>query len=268
MRTILSFVAIMNCVVGVHASIGRLQPGQFERMLLPVTVRNLSGAYGSIWSTELWAFAQDTTTLRYEPLFPACDPPCEDWNDRNELYGIPSGNTYEAGILITKPGETPGQYLYLPTDNLGDIQFALRLHELTGIAQAIQLPVVRQSAFSGTVIRILGVPSRPFTRATLRVYGSDPDVPGLVKVRIHEEPRGDVVFEGTFAVVATQRVFTTSYGQMIPTKPPVAEIGAITATATTPTVWIEIVPQTPNLRVWAFVSVTDNRTQEVVLRVP
>jgi hypothetical protein len=267
MRKVLLLTLLFPAVVA-SASFGPFQPGQVERFLLPITARNAPGAYGSVWSTELWAFAEPGKEVYFEPFFPACNPPCEDFNDRNEVFGIPSGNSFQAGMLSTKPGETAGGFVYVPSDNLEDVQFSLQLHELTGLAQTIQLPVVRQSAFSGTAVRILGVPSDSFNRATLRIYGSDPDVSGLVRVRVYSEPDRKLKTDTTYALVATQRFYKTRYVQSIATKPPAVEVGNVTADVNAPTVWIEVVPLTTNLSIWAFVSVTDNRTQEVVLRTP
>ena len=87
-------------------------------------------------------------------------------------------------------------------------------------------------------------------------------------MRVYTEPDQRLISEGTYALVATQRTYLTKFRQPIATKPPAAEIGNVTTDVDKPTAYVEIVPLTPNLRIWAFISVTDNRTQEVVLRTP
>jgi hypothetical protein len=52
---------------------------------------------------------------------------------------------------------------------------------------------------------------------------------------------------------------------MIPIRPPATEVHFWTPIAS---LRFEVEPLTPELRIWAFVSVTDNATQDVSLRVP
>lgn len=99
-------------------------------------------------------------------------------------------------------------------------------------------------------------------RQILRIYGFDPARPGLVEVRFFAEDA---------TLIATKQVALTNVHQdpRFPTYGEIAWLtGELPEIAAEDRVRIEIVPLTPGLRLWAFVSVTNNETQHVTVVTP
>ena len=104
----------------------------------------------------------------------------------------------------------------------------------------------------------------------LRVYGADPDVVGDARVQIYSEDRLSqqrLLAEQIVSLTVVQRL--TRGDDKLKLRPPMAQfdLGSLIPD-TAHQVRLEIRPVTPNLAVWAFVSITDNETQTITLRTP
>lgn len=238
-----------------------------ERVLLPITVRSLPGAYGTSWTTDLWVrVATDDQPVFIAPLFryvPGCESPC--------TVG-PNGPTlapyaYPIDFYPTRPGETSGSLMYLQSALSDDVHLSLRLTNGTGSGPT-ELPVVRERFFTNKTVHILGVPLGTSSRATLRVYGVDPDRLGSVRVQVFsEDPQNTLLLDTVLSLSATQ-VFSTNAEWNLPLRPPEGEMSLTGISQTTRGARIEISAIDPGLRIWGFVSITDNATQTVSLRTP
>lgn len=242
---------------------------EMERVLLPVTVRGLPGAFGTTWTTDLWIrIDTDGQYVLIKPIFPVtpCDPPCpEPWGPLLAPYAYP------IDFFRTHPGETVGSIIYVQRDLSEKVHLSLRLSNGRANAAPVQLPVVRERSFVSGTVHILGVPLQPSSRATLRVYGIDPALLGSVRVRAFSEDSASantIVFESVVPLLVKQ-LFYSIGTDPIPLRPPVAEInlgevihGAFAG------VRLEVTPIDPTMRIWALVSITDNQTQDVTLRTP
>jgi len=244
---------------------------QYDRLLLPITVREIPGAFGSVWNTELWL--RVTTPLSSISINPyisagdACDPPCGGGvvTPDNPLYSFP------LGFYRTHPGETSGSLLYITKGKIDNVHVSLRLSNGMAGSDPVELPVVPERLFTADPLYILGIPLRSSARAMVRVYGIDPDMLGSVRVKAFaESPTGSantVVLDTVVPLTVTQQ-FTRGVDPL-PLRPSVAELNlSALIQSAFPLVRLEITPVEPGLRLWAFVSVTDNDRQTVVLRTP
>jgi hypothetical protein len=137
----------------------------------------------------------------------------------------------------------------------------------------LQIPVVREREFLEE-IQLLDVPDRSQHRLMVRVYGSEPDRLGMVRVRVFTAnfPEAEqLLVDQLLELRVVQRYYihrgTDSF--RLPTRPPYAELyfGA-PLTETDDSLRIEVTPQTDNLRIWAMASVTANVGHRVTLRTP
>ena len=244
----------------------------FERALLPITVQNRPGAFGSSWTTNLWYLFR-TPLPQFEDSYveplarpSSCDPPC----GVTDLLFLTRNYPLQVAYWQTHSGEPPGQLIYLRTEQ---VKVSLRLSQTGKPGTEIQLPVVRERLFTSGTIDILGVPVDANYRSTLRIYGIDPTLFGDVRVRAYIDSDQDIVLldDTVYSltakpVVIPQRVFGAG---TLSIRPPSVEINFATDRYEGhPLIRYEITPITPGLKIWAFVSVTDKTSQAIVLRTP
>lgn len=257
LRTIQVFALVG--VFALSSSAESLPPVALERWLLPITVVDVPGAYGTHWTSELWMKIDTTQPYLVAPFFgpSACDPPCP------EPGGPPDDAAFELGFYRTNAGELPGSLLYVASDVADAVHASLRLRE-TSRGMTIQLPVVREAAFSVDRVQILGVPVGANSRAILRIYGIDPERTGNVRVRIFSEASNTLLRETTLALhVAPKDHIAGPY--VYPIRPAYAQLEL---SGPEDVLRVELSSETEDVRIWAFVSITDNRTQAVTLRTP
>jgi hypothetical protein len=265
MKSILAFLFAIATVPVLGQSI------PLERILLPITVRNAPGAYGSTWNTSLWIRIDTQASYVFiHPLSPAVDrdPPYGD------IFGpVLAPFSYPISFYRTQPGETAGSLMYVGREQSDDVHLSLRLSNGTVASNPVELPVVRERSFTTSTLHILGIPLGSSGRAMLRVYGIDPHKLGSVHVRAFLEDRADypntLLLDSVVPLTVTQKFSPTSVFDQLPVRPPVAEVSL---SALIPDSFkqlrLEISPVDPTLRLWGFVSITDNVRQDVVLRTP
>lgn len=258
--------AVILCAVVLPAAHGQQLPPplpDMERILLPITVINAPGAFGSSWlsqGSQFRNFPPDRTVY----VLPGCEPPCD------TPGGPTSQHTLAIDFFHTRPGDTTGSIMYVERAFSDDLSLTLRLKETTS-GEEIELPVVREGQFFKRKFQLLDVPNPvPGKRVTLRVYGIDPDVLGRVEVRVFVEGTEALVRDDIYDLRVVQRIYATPAGNYsVPVRPPVAEVSYyVPITDTSSLLRFEIEPLTPQMAIWGFISITDNTTQHVTLRTP
>lgn len=154
------------------------------------------------------------------------------------------------GVFPTRPGDPGGAFVCVERAFVERLSLSLYLQHGDDVPQHI--PVVPEREFHSEV-PLIDVPDRAYHRLMLRVYGSDPEVPASVRVQV------------------VQRYYAHhgSTPFRLATRPPYAErFFGVPLTVGNDTLRLEITPLTEGVRVWAMVSVTNNTTQQVTLRVP
>lgn len=242
-------------------------------ILIPV-LYNGPGAYGSHW----W------TTVIVNNHAP------RDFSSPGVLFrivvrcGIPEGcpsTAVPAGEFgeVLAPQSAHGLLLYAPEDIAGDLAFHSRFGSgFTGdIATSSELPLVREPEFIRGPVRLPYVAlhgTETAIRSTLRIYAPDaqPGTAVRVELRPWHEPSAPPTVERTVHL-------TVPAGQpdaRLPLCPAYAQLALqqefpleVTRSGS---VNITVIPlplssgEIP--RIWAFISTTENETQEVVIQTP
>ena len=233
----------------------------YTRFLVPLTAHEVPGANGSLWTTEFTLF-NASTTVSMQVLGPFDDP----------------GDLFIADPPLLAPGETrtlrlyprgespgDGAFVYVPAPLTWAASMSLRVRDISKNAQSwgTEIPVVRHQD-TRSRITLIDVPTDPRYRAMLRVYRWTQ--PHATRVSIYVPDRDEPI-----------RVYdlAANPGTSDPDHPPYQSLDLLTddVRAAGSTLRIEIDNSGPSLTpppplIWAFVSVTNNETQQVTAILP
>lgn len=228
----------------------------FERVLLPLFISYIDGAHGSRFLSEFRiAPAKSGLTNVFGIVFchpihftPGCGPD----EDLSEFpYQVDPG----AVSPEWRYDGTPGRFIYIPRSE-PQVAMNFRAYDVSRDAHnfGAEIPVVRARELTTAPIKLLGVPTDPRFRNTLRIYAT---AETAVAVSYSDFAHHVVLRPGV-------NLFDPAYAQFtdFPTG-----AGTIDLTITPSTV----VPPLPGLvppRVWAFISVTNNDTQAITTITP
>jgi hypothetical protein len=228
----------------------------YERLLLPIFVPPVRGAFGSEFHTELrlsrngfepvlQAFGLETK-CPHCPRFPLTDYPILLGELKPEV---------EPHLNFTG---RPGRLIYMPKEHVEYLTGNLRVFDVSRAALnfGTEIPIVPEHEFKDLEVVLLGVPTDPRFRNTLRIYSYAPMqvevvLQGHSPVTVTLRP-GDDVFDPAYGV------FTAFPTHGAPVRVVVRRIqpGGVAT------------PIDPDLKIWAFVSVTNNETQLITTITP
>jgi hypothetical protein len=203
-------------------------PG-YRRILVPLTPAQVPGINGARWKS-------DTTILTNGV---AIDPP-----------------------LGTLPG---GQFIYVAEADEARVQLNARVWDLSRETETAgsEIPIVREREFTSSTIALLGIPVASHYRHTLRVYDFDGRAGARVGIRLYanEETTPRVSVTRTLGVVSTAKATPAQ----LPVYPGYLELdpGTLMPLGGISTLRVEIEPLDEGLRIWSFLSVTNNETHHV-----
>jgi hypothetical protein len=158
-----------------------------------------------------------------------------------------------------------GRVMYVPRPSAAGLHFDLRIRDVKrqGETHGVEIPVVRERDLRAGSFALLGVPSDGQYRSRLRVYSLEAPK-GAVTVRLFTMARFP------FVEVATLLLFmdapagdTPAYGEI--------DLDPIIRGAAQPGPYrVQIEPSflTTTPSYWAFVSITNNQTQNVTVVTP
>lgn len=219
----------------------------FDRVLLPLFIPPVEGAFGSRFVTQLrLANSNAAVETSLFGLLPVCNlSACIFADPLEQPYVIPPSAVHTtADFEFTGH---PGAFLYIPK-SAPRIEANLRVYDETRSALnfGTELPVVYDREFSTEPIKLLGVPLDPRFRNTLRIYAT-------------AETTVTVAFDD-FVQFVTLRPGVNALD------PAYAQLGGITGASRTVDVTIagpeiQVLPIEPPVKFWAFISVTNNETQ-------
>jgi hypothetical protein len=239
------------------------------RVLLPVYVdAPLAGSNGSSWTSDFRIYNASDGEYLIESCSPTEQHPCVLILRDDEK--LTQGET-QSGLPASYPkpdAASPGTVLYLVSDvdrtaQPGDLSFQLRVKDLShnSLSAGTEIPVVRESLFhSATPIRLLGVRIESGFRLLLRVYDMNLDTASFA-VRVFDESSGEKLNE-TIVTATTNRVQPLYRFQ-----PAFAQLSNLGLTSNS-SVRIEVVPLSVGSSFWAFISVTNNTSQEFTVVTP
>jgi hypothetical protein len=182
---------------------------------------------------------------------------------------VHSGSSSQGAIMLVERSYAPS------------IIFQLRVQDVSRQSQTwgTEIPVVRESKLLRSSFDLLDIPLTSEFRSTLRLYDVDAHSDAQALLRFYRVypttriPFGDtgpaqadtLLTERTIALSVEHRPMGPSYDLGYAE---ISNLDAIPELLGTDRLRIEVKPITPNLRLWAFVSVTNNVTQHVTTITP
>ena len=266
MRQRIAVLVVLSCLWIVPVlQAGQDVPVTFTRFLVPFRHLPLPGAFGSLWEVDTWFHYSGT-----EPVFFVPAPYCR--------FGVCffAFNVDMFGVA-------------LPVDNLGDgpvlfhvdsryaskLTFGSRIRDLSRQDQSAgtEIPVVREDRMSAEPLYLVNVPVESNFRDMLRVYALPEVDDPVVDVSYYERLNEFFVDQASHVPLRTERVRLRSFGPtgdylLTPSLAEIPGIEGLPEVVGKKALWIEVKPVTPGLRIWAFVSITNNTTQQVTLVTP
>ena len=151
-----------------------------------------------------------------------------------------------SALNLQAQGGSAGAFISLPKRFADSVGIQARVHDTTRDSDSwgVEIPAVPESQFRRSVV-LLAVPGDARYRTLLRVYGYDTAQTGIT-VTLRDDATGELLSASTF-------VMQSGYAQI-----PIA--------ATRPRVHVQVSAERSLL--WAFVSITNNTTQQVTTITP
>ena len=251
-------------------------PQGYERVLLPLYVGNeLTGAFGSRWSTELAIRNEADVPVQVFQAECSYFCTCEIITECTPPQPIPPHAPASAGGVgvFTDIAPHDGALIYVQRRYADDVSLNLRLRELSRneLSAGAEVPIVREDRLLSSTAHLLNIPLDNPSRIRLRVYGiSSPSGAGDVRVRI---------FAGDEIVPSAEQVLTMSpypaprlalpqERPPVPSFGQISEIRSLIPGVSAARIRIDVEPVTPGLVFWPLVTITNNVSQEVTLVTP
>lgn len=227
----------------------------FARVLLPIFTPPVRGAFGSDFRTEFriagngggfstYSLRNDTSNCA--PIL-CLDLPDPIFFTADDVLG-PAFPIYNGN---------PGRFIYVPRSELKNVAANLRVADVSrsSLNFGTEIPVVADTELRSDVIELLGVPTDPRFRNTLRIYGIDASY-----VVVTVEGRQPVVLPMTQPSSPFEPVYAVFTDFPTGTDPVHVKIE--------PPPFINPSPPSGPFPIWAFVSVTNNETQMITTITP
>ena len=223
-------------------------PNAYERVMLPVFTPPVFGAFGSEFHTSLRIANSGRDWAAIHGLEPVCVfGPCSEI-PVYQPYFVGPGDEIQPSAVEYKG--TPGRFLWAEKNETVELSFNLRVHDVTRSDSnfGTEIPVVRDNDWTINKIVLIGVPSDPRFRNTLRIYGQNPFI---AKITVGDRPAVRIPLS------TTNSIFDVPY----------AAFGDFPIDAGTLRVTIEaeslLGPMIGPIEepMWAMITVTNNDTQ-------
>jgi hypothetical protein len=234
-------------------------PEQWSQLLIPLIGADAPGQNNSLWRTEVTALMASDTQIDVRPYFCELAPSCSMFQTSLRR----PFNAYQqiAGII---PGAL-GQFIYVTPANESRLYLNSRVYDVSRSEQTAgaEIPIARARDFRSTIVSLVGIPVAPHYRHTLRVYDLDGRAGAQVRIHIYADdettPRASALHALTLPAGAHSTI------QARPTHPAVVQLDLahLASLADAETVRVDIEPVDAALRLWSFVSVTNNETHHV-----
>lgn len=251
-------------LIAIANSAGAAVP--YVRILLPLYLaKPVPGAFGSVWQSQFAVHnGSDSRSYVIEWCSPADGSACIlDLFADEELVA----NETQTALPVRYPAPAngiTGAVLYLlpeaaPPYDGADLSFDLRVADTSrsALAAGTEIPVVRETAFRTSTLQLINVPTDPHFRLALRLFEMNLDRADFT-VRIYDQ--------STNTLLSTTQVTSVAPPQgSLRFAPGFAQIDNIGGA---PAVRVEIDPQTPGAAFWAYVSITNNDSQQITLVTP
>ena len=212
------------------------------RVLIPLTGEDVPGANGSLWRTDITAIVGSDTPLSTWPSLPLRLP----FDPRDEGMVDSSVST--------------GAFVYVTSAERRDLHLASRVYDVSRATETAgsEIPIVDESRFTTSAVSLLGIPASSRYRQTLRVYELDGRDGGRVTIRVYAD-------DETEPRLATTRALSAAAHNQPPSTPGYLQLdlGQLLDTSGIQTLRVDLEPADAGLRLWSFVSATNNETHHV-----
>ena len=229
----------------------------WERVMIPVAVQNIAGNFNSLWTSEIAAYNAGPANIHMEDcIVQACTVPP---NPQPPL--APNQARY---IGFSNRMDAPAAILWVPVNEIGDLRLSARFRDLSRQDQSLgaELPIVRESQLRTGTLHILDIPTDPRYRVNLRVYDLDARASNTITIRSLPMAGVETQSMGPIPIAITEEAVSEHYGFAQ------VALDSIVSTSRFPKVRIEVTPSNPSTRLWGFVTVTNNETQQTVVISP
>lgn len=239
----------------------------WRMMLVPLINSGIRGANDSLWNTGLTMFIRSgpvevqPDNCTFSPI-----PECQ-------RAPAPVGRPFdprETGIVGRNPTAL-GQFIYVRAEDFDEVQLNARIYDQSRQQQTAgaEIPTPRDDAFRGGLLMMLNIPVAPEYRHTLRIYDADGRHGARVAVRIfaNAEAAPRVTTVHALSLPAETQLVTTARLPVHPASVQL-ELGQLTPLAGLESVRVEVEPVDQGLRLWSFVSITNNLTHHVTTVTP
>jgi hypothetical protein len=264
--SILSFLALLIAI----AANAQPSAADYEQVLVPITSTDIVGSNGSRWITDTWIAntSNEAADVLGPYLSPITSPPVA------VPLHLPAGSSMtlpQPQSLAPQSGRE-GELLGVPRVLGRKIAFNSRVHDTSRQAQTLgtELPIVRENEFADSVM-LLNVPGDSRYRLLLRIYTRTSDADVRVRadvlsalIPILDPPIAGPLFERVVhldAPVASGAGAIASFG-----KPGYVQM-AIPTFGVPMQIKVSSESGSAN-NIWAFLSITNNETQDVTLVTP
>lgn len=249
-------------------------PAGYDRYLLPISLPAAApGAFGSSWQSELSVYNDSTSGVTVYP-YTACPPSVQDCNV--PVTTLASGSFF-TGTPRLDAGAPPATFLYVQHPENGSVDINLRVFDVSRSAATagVELPPVPEWDFRQRMM-LINIPIAPAFRHMLRLYHSYLG-PVMVRMRVYAQDASGALLRDTTMNIppATSKAVNKVE---VPLDPGYASTTELTTDIQHSRVRVLLESQTieesplltppVNVPFWAFVSITNNETQQVTTVTP
>ncbi|HYR26953.1 MAG TPA: hypothetical protein VEU30_00720 [Thermoanaerobaculia bacterium] len=235
----------------------------WRRRLIPTAADRIAGANGSLWRTDVRMLIRADQRIEIRPH--ACDfsPIPECYIGAAPLRAELDAREYG---FVLEDVRGAGHFLYVRSADFDDLRVNARTYDAARQTETAgaELPIPRDDEFTSTSIDLLGIPTAPHYRHTLRIYDFDGrnGTRAIVRVFAGAESEPRATHEVVLAREDPSRVTTA----LLPLQPAFAQftLADLMPLGGVETVRIEITPADPGARLWSFVSIINNDTHHVM----
>lgn len=240
------------------------QQVHYTRFLVPfVDKPAAAGSYGSRWETRTWLFNGALQLVTIAP--PAyCIIECPG------VALISPQRTLPTFFAAKYTGDSPAVLFHVDSRFADDVSFNSRVRDVSRSDSAgTEVPVIREDRLFTRPIELLNVPLAPHFRVMLRAYALPEAIAPAVAVRYFDQNTDQLLFSEVVPLTTYPHV--NGIPGVVSFTPSIATRGGIETEpglAGETALRIEVEPASSDLRFWAFISVTNNETQQVTLVTP
>lgn len=241
------------------------------RVFLPVYIdQPVPGAFGSLWATTFAVHNGSNREFIIEWCSPdpslniACPlvlPGDADLRPGDTKTALPS--------FYPKPADpNAGSVLYIfPEDAPQALSFQLHVKDQSrsAVSAGTEVPVVQEADFKTLTLHLLNIPVDDRFRLTARLYEMNLD-DSTFAFRVYDQDTNAIVG----ARIVTMHIAPQGLNRFHPAYSQIDDLNAMAAAAIPKPkrLRIELEPKTPGVQFWAYVSITNNETQQVTLITP